>query len=438
MARNPQTSLAARGLTRRQVMQLGAALPLFRPAPFVRSGRLRDRPRLAVVGVWNRGTSNLEGVLDAGAEVVCLADVDANHLGLATKLVTERGQKPPRALADWRVALDAPSELDGVVVSTPDHLHAPISAAALRQKLAVYCEKPLAHTVEEARLLQDLARMAKVATQMGIQIHAGDNYRRVVEAVRGGAIGDVREVHVLCSKSWSDGRYGPETPVPAHLDWDLWLGPAAARAHCEGLHPAWWRKFWAFGTGTVGDMACHWVDLVHWALELERPSAVTAEGPERHVDGTPAWLHATWEHPAAKRRPAVSVHWWDGGKRPECAREGWNDCHVWIGAKGRIYSTYSDHEVVLDDPAAKYEPPKPSLARSRGHYVEWLEELQGGERASCTFDYSAPLTEAVLLATVAYRAGARLEIDVKSGAVTGAEGVEALLTKPYRAGFGIA
>ncbi|MEZ6017891.1 MAG: Gfo/Idh/MocA family oxidoreductase [Planctomycetota bacterium] len=428
-------------ISRRQFSQLGALFPFLGTslgrAPFVRSGPLRDRPRLAVIGVWNRGRSNLEGVLDAEGEVKLLADVDSKHLGLAAKLVADRGQAAPQLMADWRAALERPRELDGVVISTPDHLHAPIASAALARGLAVYCEKPLAHTVEEARLLQKLAHKAKVATQMGIQIHAGDNYRRVVEAVRGGAIGDVREVHVLCSKSWSDGRYGEAKPVPEQLAFDLWLGPAAERPYTEGLHPAWWRKFWDFGTGTVGDMACHWVDLVHWALELGRPSAVTSVGPEVHPDGTPAWLHTTWEHPAAKGRPAVAVHWWDGGKRPEIAREGWNDCHIWVGSKGRIYSTYSKHEVVLDDPDAAYEAPKQTLAKSRGHYVEWIQEIQGGERTSCPFDYSAPLTEAVLLATVAFRAGAPLKVDVKSGAVTGADGVEALLTKSYRAGFGL-
>lgn len=423
-------------LSRRQFTALGASLPLAR-APFVRSGLRPDRPRLAVIGVWNRGRANLEGVLNAGAEVVALVDVDAQHLGLATALVTERGQKEPRALADWRAVLEKPQQFDGVVVSTPDHLHAPISSAALAQKLAVYCEKPLAHTVEEARLLQRLAAQGKIPTQMGIQIHAGDNYRRVVEAVRGGAIGAVREVHVLCSKSWSDGRFGEAKPAPEQLDWGLWLGPAAERPYCDGLHPAWWRKFWEFGTGTVGDMACHWVDLVHWALQLERPSAVTAEGPEWHIDGTPAWLHATWEHPAARRRPKVAVHWWDGGRRPELAREGWNDCHIWVGEKGRIYSTYGSHEVVLDDPAAVYEAPKPSIEASKGHYVEWIEALQGGPRPSCEFDYSGPLTEAVLLATVAYRAGGRIELDPKTGAVSGADGAEALLSKSYRAGFGL-
>lgn len=423
-------------ISRRRFVALGASLPLTR-VPAIRRGPLNERPRLLVVGGWNRGRSNLDGVLDGGAEVAALVDVDANHLGLAAKVVTERGQKAPATGADWRSFLADPKGLDGVVVSTPDHLHAPVTSVALAQRLAVYCEKPLSHTVHEARHLLAQARRAKVATQMGIQIHSGQNYRRVVEAVRAGAIGAVREVHVLCSKSWSDGRFGDEKPHPEHLDWDLWLGPTAPRAYSDGLHPAWWRKFWAFGSGTVGDMACHWLDLVHWALELGRPSAVAAEGPERHADGTPQWLHATWEHAATEARPAVTVHWWDGGRKPECAREGWDDCHVWVGSKGRIYSTYGAHEVVLDDPAAVYAAPEPTLAASPGHYVEWLSEIQGGPRASCGFEYAAPLTEAVLLATVAFRAGARLAVDPASGAVTGAEGVDALLTKPYREGFAL-
>ncbi len=389
-------------LTRRQLTQLGALMPF--SAPFVRRGPLRERPRLAVIGAWNRGRSNLEGVLDGGAEVTHLVDVDARHLGHALDLMQGRGLRKPSTAADWRAVLEKPEQLDGVVISTPDHQHAPIASAALSARLAVYCEKPLSRTSAEARELLALAQKARVATQMGIQIHATENYRRVVEAIRGGAIGAVQTVHVLCSKSWSDGRYGAEAPVPAYLDWDLWLGSAEKRAYCEGLHPAWWRKFWSFGSGTVGDMACHWVDLVHWALELDVPARTEAEGPEVHADGTPRWLHATWHHPARGARPAVDVHWWDGGRKPDCAREGWDDCHIWIGTRGKLFSTYGAHEVVLDAEDERYVAPERSLAPSRGHYVEWLEAIAGGPAPSCDFEYSAPLTETVLRAAEVYRA----------------------------------
>jgi len=426
-------------LTRRSFTRaLGLAPLLGKSAlagPFLRRGRLRDRPRLAAIGVWNRGRSNLEGVLAAGADVTALADVDRANLEKAALLLLERDLPTSRGEADWRVLLDTPKDFDGVVISTPDHLHAPIASAALAQDLAVYCEKPLAHTVEEARTLLALARTSRGATQMGTQIHAGANYRRVVEAIRGGAIGDVREVHVLCSKSWSGGRFGPESPVPDGLAFDLWLGPAAARPYSVGLHPADWRKFWQYGTGTVGDMACHWLDLVHWALALGRPSAVSAEGPPPHVDGTPEWLHATWDHAATATRGAVKVHWWDGGRRPECAGDAASDCHLWLGSKGRLTSTYSKHEVKLDDPDATYTPPEPTIADSPGHYVEWVRAIEGGPRAECSFEYAAPLTEAVLLATVAYRAGGALVVAADSGLVAGPKGVHELVKKTYREGF---
>ncbi|MEM9801990.1 MAG: Gfo/Idh/MocA family oxidoreductase [Planctomycetota bacterium] len=408
--------------TRRTVLRgataLGASLP------FVRTGPLRDRLQLAAVGVANRGAANIAGVLSH--DVVALSDVDSNMLARGVGQVERAEQPTPRTYADWRELLDREKDLDGIVVSTPDHTHAAVARAALRRGLPVYCEKPLTRTVAECRELQALARKAKVPTQMGTQIHSGDNYRRVVEAIRAGAIGDVHTVHVICSKTWSNGRFGEEKPsAPEGLDWDLWLGPTPERAYSEGIHPASWRKFWAFGSGTVGDMACHWVDLVHWALDLGVPKTIEAEGPEIHPDGTPEWLHVRWGHPAEGERGAVDVHWWDGGMKPEFAPK--SDCHVFLGTRGRIVSTYGSMEVELADPDALWTPPEPSIASSPGHHAEWLQAIQWGNADDplCRFDYAAPLTETVLLATVAYRAGGKLTWDAATGTPSsGAEFLE--------------
>ena len=288
------------------------------PVPAIHTRRPGEKLRLAVVGTANRGSANLGGVM--GEEIVALCDVDSNFLGRGVAAV-EAAKKIPEfkggVYADYRRMLDGTEGLDGVVVSTADHTHACIAGAALRRGLAVYCEKPLAQTVGEVRALQSLATEQGVATQMGTQIHAGENYRRVVELIRSGVIGEVREAHVWVGKSWSDGRLGWPQPVPENLDWDLWQGPVPRREYRKGLHPANWRRFWDYGTGTLGDMACHYVDLVHWALELSTPTRTLAKGSELHPVGTPRQMHVTWEHPARGDRPPVTVHWYDGGLRPE-------------------------------------------------------------------------------------------------------------------------
>ena len=400
--------------SRRSVLRGAAALSAsVAAAPFVRAHPLRDKLKLACIGAANRGASNIAGVLSQDVAVLC--DVDDAMLARGVAQVEKAGQPKPKTYVDWRDLLEKEKDLAGIVISTPDHLHATIARAAMRKGLAVYCEKPLTRTVAEARELRALAESSGVVTQMGTQIHATNNYRRVVEAIRSGAIGDVHTVHVICSKSWSGGRYTETKPAPKGLAWDLWLGPTAEREYCDGLHPASWRRFWAYGGGTVGDMACHWVDLVHWALELGTPNAIEVEGPEVHVDGTPKWMHVRWGHPAIENRGAVDVHWWDGGKKPEFAPK--NDCHVFLGTRGRIISTYGSIEVQLTDKNEKWTPPEQSIENSPGHYVEWIRAIEDGKPKAplCSFDYSSLLTETVLLSNVAFRAGGKITWDAATG-----------------------
>ncbi|MEM6572122.1 MAG: Gfo/Idh/MocA family oxidoreductase [Planctomycetota bacterium] len=411
--------------TRRRVLGGAAALSAsIAAAPFVRARPLRDRLKLAAVGAANRGAANIAGVLSH--DVAALCDVDAGLLSRGVAQVEKAGQKRPKTYIDWRELLDEEKDLQGVVISTPDHTHAAIARAALRRGIPVYCEKPLTRTVAEARELLDLSRAAGVPTQMGTQIHATDNYRRVVEAIRAGVIGDVHTVHVVCSKSWSDGQFGEAKAVPKGLAWDLWLGPTPDLPYRDGIHPANWRRFWAFGTGTVGDMACHWVDLVHWALQLGTPNAVEVEGPEVHPDGTPKWMHVRWGHPAIEGRGAVDVHWWDGGAKPESTPR--SDCHIFVGTEGRIVSTYGSMQVELDDSEATWTAPEKTIETSPGHHREWLDAIEKGDPNAplCRFDYSVPLTETVLLATVAYRAGGKITWDAETATPSsGAEFVAA-------------
>lgn len=413
----PESPERALSLTRRSVLRTaGACAASVAAAPFIHARTPRSRLKLAAIGAANRAAANIAGVLSE--DVALMADVDAGLLARGVAQVERAGQPKPKTYVDWRELLTKEEDLDGVVISTPDHLHAPVAEWALKRKLPVYCEKPLTRTVGEARRLRALAKEAGVATQMGTQIHATDNYRRVVEALRAKAIGEVQRVDVICSKSWSGGTFGEAQAAPEGLAWDLWLGPTEARPYCPGVHPANWRRFWAFGGGTVGDMACHWVDLVHWALELDAPTTVEAKGPQPpDAVGTPSWMHVTWGHPATETRGPVQVHWWDGGETPNEAPA--KDCHVFRGTKGTIVSTYSSLDVRLQGEAAgaTWEAPPQTIESSPGHYAEWLNAIKDSSAPAplCEFGYGSRLTEAVLLANVAYRAGGKITWDAAKG-----------------------
>ncbi|MFT7169311.1 MAG: putative dehydrogenase, partial [Paracoccaceae bacterium] len=415
---DPARMSGSRSLTRRTVLRTAAAatssLVL---APFIHArtrqeaatqgAPLRSRLKLAAIGAGNRGASNIAGVLGED-DVAVLCDVDDELLERGIAQVTKAGQPKPATFKDWRTLLEKVTDLDGVVISTPDHTHAAIARWALGKGLPVYCEKPLTRTIEEAAELQRLA--VGIPTQMGTQIHAGENYRRVVEALRGGAIGAVHNVQVMCSKSWSGGAFQEPAVAPKGLDWDLWLGPTPERPYSPGVHPANWRRFWAFGSGTVGDMASHWIDLVHWALELGPAKTIRVEGPEVDEVGTPAWMHARWTHGRKNQEGNVDVHWWDGGKKWEKAPL--DDCHVFLGTKGRLISTYSSMKVELTS-GDVWTPPEPTILSSPGHYVEWLNRIKDDKAPLplCNFDYAVPLTETLLLAGVAFRAGGQITWD---------------------------
>lgn len=259
-----------------------------------------------IVGTAGRGADNLAAVAKEHIAVLC--DVDRRHLDAAAKRFPAA-----RLVTDYRTVLndaEACAELDGVVVSTPDHTHHLPMLLALQQGLDVYGEKPLTRTVAEARQLLHTATANGCVTQMGIQIHADGNYRRVVEAIRGGAVGAVREVIVFVNGTdWSASALPPTGEAPSHVDWDLWLGPAMARPYSDGYHPMGWRRYWAFGGGTTADMGCHFVDLVFWALELDAPVSLQADGSEVDAECAPRGLRCEYAFPARGERPAVTLHW---------------------------------------------------------------------------------------------------------------------------------
>ncbi|MHC5027862.1 MAG: Gfo/Idh/MocA family protein [Planctomycetota bacterium] len=430
--------MASRGIDRRMFLRTSAAVaaaPFFAPA-VVRAGAI-DKLNIAVVGVGGRGAGNIDGIQHEN--IVALCDVDANNLGVMAKRFPGAG-----TYRDFRVMLEKQADIDAVLVSTPDHTHAPVALMALRMGKHVYCEKPLAHTVHECRLMARLAAEKGVATQMGTQIHAGANYRRVVELIRGGAIGPVRHAYVWCGKSWSNGRYRPAGDPPATLDWDLWLGPAADRAYAPNLHPANWRRYWDFGTGTLGDMACHYMDLVHWALDLRNPVRVRTVGPHPHPVGTPDGLVVHYDHPSRSDMPPVKVSWYDGANRPSILRAlrgadgaplNWGDGQLFVGDRGMLISDYGRHLLLPTGAFADFEVPAPTIADSIGHHREWIEACKTGSPTTCNFDYSGALAETVLLGNVAFRAGTPIEWDSAALRVTNSTEADAMIRKTYRPGW---
>ncbi len=432
------TSAAAAG-----ALSLGAYV---NPAAAQQSKSPNQRLRIAGVGTTNRAGADLKGL--ASEEIVALADVDDSNM--------EKGAAEypgARKYRDFRVMLEKEANnIDAVMVGTADHTHAPAAAMALRMGKHVYCEKPLTHTVFEARTLANLAKEKKLITQMGTQIHAGDNYRRVVELVKSGAIGKVSEVHVWVTAKYSGGKFTTGAPVPAGLDWDLWLGPATQRPYSENVHPFTWRNFWEYGTGALGDFGCHYMDLVHWALDLRAPTSVSAEGPPIDAVSPPEWCIAHYDYPARGEQPPVKLHWYDSGKQPEIAKtlkirekpnggelkpigEVFKGAQLFIGSEGMLISDYSKHRLFPEEKFADYKAPEPTIAKSIGHHLEFIEAIKGNGKTLCNFDYSGALTEAVLLGTIAYRSGQRIEWDAANLKVKNSPAAQQLVHKEYRKGW---
>lgn len=397
-----------------------------------------EKLEIGIVGVANRAAANLNAV--AGENITGLCDVDANYLDAAGERFADA-----RKFADLREMLDTMS-FDAVVVSTADHTHAPASLRAMRAGAHVYCEKPLTHTVAEARQMAELAQARGLKTQMGTQIHAGGNYRRVVELVRSGVLGPIREAHSWVGKAWGGGERPTETqPVPAWFDHDAWLGPAPFRPYHDFYHPAQWRRFWDFGGGTLGDMGCHHLDLPFWALELRHPVHVAAAGPEPHPETAPESMSARWEFPErvgadGRRWPQATLHWHDGGRRPpqfsdpELAMPQWGDGTLFVGEKGMLLCDYGRHVLLPEGAWGEFEAPPQTIPNSVGHHREWLDAIRDGGATTCAFDYSGALTETVLLGNVAFRAG---EDFVWNAAQLRAssERAQELVARPPRAGW---
>ncbi len=426
-------------LTRRRFLQTTSAgvavvtSGVWSQLPAADSKSPNGKLNLACVGTANRAGDDINGV--KGENIVALVDIDDNYLNKAKNTF-----KDARGYNDYREMLDKEKgKIDACVIGTADHQHAPAAIRAIRNGLHVYVEKPLTHTVTEARILAEAAKKHGVVTQMGTQIHAEENYRRVVEIIQAGTIGNVTEVHVWVGKGWGGGeRPTTEDAPPATLHWDLWLGPAPVRPFAVGrYHPANWRRWWDFGQGTLGDMACHYMDLPFWALKLRHPTTCEAEGPPVHVETCPLGLTVRYEFPERDGLSACKLTWYDGNMIPkEVAGERVPGAGVmFVGSEGKMYADYGNYRLFPAEKFADFKPPAPSIPRSIGHHAEWIKACKDGSPTTCNFDYSGALTESVLLGNVAYRTGKKLEWDAKTLKATNCPEADKYLAKQYRAGW---
>lgn len=452
MSRNPHQHSR---LTRRQFGQAAlAGVGLAAGAPAYISGRESEKLNLVIIGCGGRGAANLQPML--GENIVALCDVSEPNL-------LKAAEKAPKAkqFRDFRKLYDElkDSEFDAVVVSSTEHTHAFATLPALQRKKHVYCEKPLTHNLREARRITEAAQKAGVATQMGTQIHASGNYRRVVELIQGGAIGPVREAHVWVGRAWGwqsqeeaqrhkDLVWTVERPkeivaAPTNLDWDLWLGPAPQRPY----HPIYvpgpkWYRWWDFGGGTMSDLGSHWIDLPFWALRLDSPRAIEASGPPPHAELAPASMSATYHYGPRGDLPAVTVTWHQGTHRPTLLKESgipqWGSGVLFVGGKGMLLADYGKHVLLPEKDFAGYQRPAPSIPDSLGHHAEWLHACKTGAPTTCPFSYSGLLTEANHLGNVAYRAGKRIEWDAKTLRIPNAPEAEQYLGREYRKGWTLA
>lgn len=369
-----------------------------------------DKLNVAGIGIGGMGRSDIADIAKT-ENIVALCDVDwserVNNVFKTYPLAKQ--------YKDYRIMLDKQKDIDAVIVATSDHTHAIISMEAIKRGKHVYTEKPLTHTVYEARMLTEAARKYKVATQMGNQGQAEDAPRRLREVIQSGVIGQVHEVHVwtdrpnrgLSGTYWPQGVLRPESspPVPASLDWDLFVGPAPMRPYHPSYHPFNWRGWWDFGTGALGDIGCHSFDPVFRALKVKYPVSVHAVSTLVNEESYPLGSIVRYEFPEREDMPALNLTWYDGGLRPPLIKELEEQMvmaasgTLFIGTKGKILG----NRILPKSLRESYTAPKPYIASSPGHRMEWILACKGQGQAGSNFDWAGPLTETVLLGNIALR-----------------------------------
>jgi predicted dehydrogenase len=416
-----------------------------RPSP-------NEKVRFACIGVGGKGESDTN---DAGAhgEIVALCDVDEHVLD-------KMGEKFPQAKKyfDYRKMLeDLGEKIDAVTVSTPDHSHAPASVTAMKLGKHCFCQKPLTWSVEEARVMRTLASEKKLATQMGNQGTAESGFREGVELIRSGVLGSIKEIHVWTNRAiWPQGIRRPtETPgVPNHVRWYEFLGPAHDRAYHPDYQPFKWRGWLEYGTGALGDMACHTLNVAAMALELFDPESAEVVETSGIVDNAsfPVWSIIRTQFGPRNGRAPLSMTWYDGGEKLPKEKRAFEKLIsgeeipesglLLVGEQGSFFSKNdygAEHTLFPKEKFRDIKQPEPSLPRSPGHFKEWVEAIQSSEpsRAMSNFDYAGRLTETVLLGTVALKTGAKIEWDAPALKAKNRPEADQHIRRHYRKGFSI-
>jgi len=445
-------------LSRRDFMGAAAAIGAFTVVPRHVLGGAGNTPpseklNIAGVGIGGQGGHDIDQFKDQN--IVALCDVDWRHAAGTF------GRYPKaKKYKNFREMLDKEDKnIDGVVVGTPDHLHAIVSMVAIKRGKHVYCEKPLTHTVREAKLLADAARAAGVATQMGNQGQASEQARLLCETIWDGAIGQVHEVHIWTDRPlnginkwyWPQGVNRPEghDPIPDTLDWDLWVGPAPMRPYVghRTYNPFVWRGWWDFGTGALGDIGCHSMDAAFRALKLGYPTSVEACCTLVNDETYPVASRVTYEFPARGDLAPVTLHWYDGGMKPprpaelEDGRKWDTNGKLYVGDKGKIL----DYRIIPEVRQRDYGKPPQQLERSPGHYTEWVIACKGGRPAGSNFpDHAGLLAQVVLMGNIALRPAlkgdmlnTKLYFDAEQFKFTNLPEANKYLTKEYREGWAI-
>ncbi len=451
MKEQKMTKRMSKTITRREFM--GGAAAAAMTFTFVPGHVLAQPPsgklNVASIGAGGMGAGNTRACAAAGANIVALCDVDWDR-------AKDTFDKFPSAkkYKDFRKMLDEQKDIEAVIVATPDHFHTVASMAAMRRGKHVYCQKPLTRLVSEARALTEAARKYKVVTQMGNQGHSGNGVRDICEWIWDGAIGEVREVHAWTNRPvWPQGIDRPkgEDPVPDTLDWDLWIGPAPKRPYVKSVYnPFSWRGWWDFGGGALADMACHVLDPVFWALKLKYPTSVEASCTPVNDETFPLASIVHYEFPAREGMPAVKVHWYDGGLKPE-KPEALGDMKIgqaasnvlFIGSKGVLRcGEYGDDPHLFPLSLMKeYKRPAQTLKRiTTSHEGNWIEACKTGGQATSNFDYAGPLTEMVTMGNLAIRrenVGKKLEWDGANMRVTNDDKANDYVQMHYREGWSL-
>ncbi len=439
-------------LSRREFVGAAAAVAAFTFVPkrilgAAGQSSANNRLNIAGIGVGGRGASDIKEV--SSENIVALCDVD-----LKKAAGTIKAHPDAKLYRDFREMLEKEQKnIDAVVIGAPDHIHAPAAIMAMKMGKHVYVEKPMAHTIYEARRLAEVAKETGVVTQMGNQGHGGEGLRLYWEFIHDGAIGKVSEVHVWTDRAgtperawWPQGVDRPQgtEPIPETLDWDHWLGPARWRPYHSAYAPFKWRGWWDYGCGAIGDMAVHNADPAFFALELGAPTAVQAETSPVNDETLPVWNIITFEFPARGDRPAVKMTWYDGAKLPPAPAElegrklGDNGI-LFVGDKGKLLgpSHAGAPRLIPESRQKEYGRPPKTLPRSPGHHREWIDACKAGkpQDAKSGFWYAGPFVEALLVGNLAVRLQKRVEWDCEKMRSPNCPEADNYVTKFYRAGY---